>query len=99
MTSSIAPDPQLALAPILDRTEHKYAATVQAVRGYLISLSKHVRIAGVVTSDDACDYLDSHGITADKRLIGAVFRQGFVMCGYARSRRRRGMHATWRAVP
>lgn len=80
------------------KQEAKYGATVQSLRSYLRSLAA-TRLDGIVTSDDACAYLDQHGVTADKRLVGAVFRSGFRQVGYCRSTRRRGMHATWVPVP
>lgn len=102
MTSLTMPDLWAALDGIQDRQEAKYAATCEAVRSYLRSLSvergRGLMHNGHVTSDDACMWLDQHGIKADKRLLGAVFRKGFTKAGYASSTRRRGMHAVWMAL-
>lgn len=86
------------LALIHDKQVVRYGATVEVLRSYLKSLARS-RMDGVVDSDDAANYLDEHGITADKRLIGAVLKAPhFVQCGYGRSTRRRGMHALWKVA-
>lgn len=81
---------------IHQRQAARYGATCCAVRSFLRSLAA-TRIDGVVDSDDCAEWLDAHGHTGDKRLIGAILKPPhFVQCGFTRSRRRRGMHAQWR---
>lgn len=84
----------LALPQIHKHQEAKYAGTVQAIRGHLRSLAA-TRMNRTVDSDDAMHWLEAHGFQGDPRVVGAVFRQGFVQNGFKKSTRRRGTHATW----